>query len=110
MINQEFLSQCTDEQINLGVAWLKCKKLSIHGRYSWTTRLLTNPPKYCTSPNDIMPIAFANRINLVSPGGRHSKWTASQSHNGGMWSINDFVRSNENPLRAICEVYILMSV
>lgn len=111
MINAEFLSRCSDEQISKGVAWIEAGKLSVYGRYSWTTRLMTNPPAYCTNPNDIMPIAFANGIFVIPC--IDGKYMASN----GVYdlAIDEIVDEcnwslKTNPLRAICEVYILMSV
>jgi len=122
MINAEFLSQCSDEQINKGVAWcvvsnanismkLTSEKYSFAASFlrSKSNKTLINYKLYCTSPNDIMPIAFANAISL-------------ETHDGSMWwadapiikddSLEKTITSRElkNPLRAICEVYILMSV
>lgn len=118
MITQEFLSQCSDEQINKGVAWLEAINLDINtmqrliiisaiSRRIFKSWRVFHP---CTNPNDIMPIAFSNRINLISPLEHKDKWAASATKGGGNWSINDFKAVSTNPLRAICEVYILMSV
>ncbi len=121
MINQEFLSNCADEQINKGVAWLLIKAWGAtynHKRksidYYCCKGLLKSIDggglNYCTNPNDIMPIAFENRINQISPTEHRDLWRATATEGGGNWSINDHTSTNTNPLRAICEVYILMSV
>jgi hypothetical protein len=119
MISKEFLENCSDEQVNMGVAWLEAKSttdikkhiervksLSICGYEWWDRKVIF----YCKNPNDIMPIAFANRINLTSPSEHRDLWKASATKGGGNWSINDFMSANLSPLRAIAEVYILMSV
>tara|TARA_R110000868_G_C10865457_1_gene761841 strand:- start:742 stop:1098 length:357 start_codon:yes stop_codon:yes gene_type:complete len=115
MITQEFLSQCSDEQINRGVAWLRIMELSkfifphdvgigadgIH--YGASIGLLN--VRYCANPNDIMPIASANRIDIKHDYDVLESVTAliGDEDNYLYWA------TNTNPLRAICEVYILMS-
>jgi hypothetical protein len=108
MINAEFLAGCGDEQVNAGVAWLESSKLNIlhvefdspwrvsgHGVISSYGRKFFS----CHNPSDIMPIAFANKINMRF------------SVNNGWLARNKSILSyNTNPLRSICEVYILMSV
>jgi hypothetical protein len=56
-------------------------------------------PYYCSSPNDIMPLAFEHRVDLWS----HSEgdWVSRKLG----WS-HGYIR-NKNPLRAICECLIL---
>lgn len=105
MITKEFLESCTDEQINKCVAWLEVNSLfGLDGickiQQVVCNKLLSMPINYCSNPNDTMPIGFANRIG-VSPRGVDDKWKAHS------WK-HEVV--NPNPLRAICEVYILMSV
>lgn len=121
MITQEFLSQCTDEQINFGVAWLEAKSdKSNCWRIPYNNMLFKNIINHefepCTNPNDIMPIAFANEISLKScdeydvDGNIVKQWVA---YNGGDYRQVEYKKErswNANPLRAICEVYILMSV
>lgn len=105
MIDSKFLSQCTDDQINKGVAWVRfCGVVEADDDwkdYIDLSDIPKNPtwPNYCTNPNDIMPIAFANGISLGPA--LENEWVAR---------LNGFIRYNANPLRAICEVYILMSV
>mgnify|MGYP003648537022 FL=1 len=110
MINQEFLSQCSDDQINKGVAWLKAKNLSysdlgemLHYNDEFLFGMYSDPLYYCSNPNDIMPIAFANRIGLDSL--FSGKWVALSPS----WSSSGIESTTANPLRAICEVYILMN-
>tara|TARA_R110002049_G_scaffold299347_1_gene489551 strand:- start:374 stop:712 length:339 start_codon:yes stop_codon:yes gene_type:complete len=108
MITQEFLQSCTDEQINRGVAWLQAKSAIINSYGNWWHSVgepniiykgsFSNHFQPCVWPNDIMPIAFANRIG-VTPRGVDNKWKAYS------WTHETI---NTNPLRAICEVYILM--
>jgi len=124
MINAEFLSQCSDEQINKGVAWcvvsnanismkLTSEKYSFAASFlrSKSNKTLINYKLYCTSPNDIMPIAFANEVFVIPclDGGYMASdgvYDTEIEHIIGEcnWA------TNANPLRAICEVYILMSV
>ena len=103
MITPEFLQSCADEQINKGVAWLEVNKefnLSDMCKFQYfaCNAYLTDFRDYCTNPNDAMPVAFANFISLRFS--RDNGWIARK----GM-----HVCFNKNPLRAICEVYLLMS-
>tara|TARA_R110000737_G_scaffold316641_1_gene327030 strand:- start:27 stop:410 length:384 start_codon:yes stop_codon:yes gene_type:complete len=125
MINAEFLSQCSDEQINKGVAWAKIKSLPLidkrGGRYElyrlFSNALIHDLSDYgfdpCEYPNDIMPIAFANNISidLSKP---YSDLVGDDAIINGKYLAYsqdiEFSAYNENYLRAICEVYILMSV
>ena len=118
-ITAQFLSQCTDEQINKGVAWLRfCGVVEADDDwkdYIDLSDIPKNPtwPSYCTNPNDIMPIAFANGIGIGiknnSYGERYRAF-AEEDAAQGRSSTHRFNKWNTNPLRAICEVYILMSV
>ena len=107
MINAEFLAICTDQQINFGVAWLEAKANPADSwvipynnmLFKWNIDHEFEP---CTIPNDIMPIAFANGISLQSDHVGNGIWFADDTM--------DITVGNTNPLRAICEVYILMSV
>jgi hypothetical protein len=106
MITTEYLAGCSDEQINHGVAWLECKKLSFSEDCqvrSYKDNLISLDGEFdfvpCQNPNDIMPIAFANKIS-IGPA-LTNEWVAR---------LNGFICYNTNPLRAICEAYILMSV
>tara|TARA_R110002126_G_scaffold101189_13_gene233213 strand:- start:29 stop:379 length:351 start_codon:yes stop_codon:yes gene_type:complete len=114
MIDIEFLSGCDDNQINRGVAWIEAINLDINtmqrliiisalsGRIFKNWRIF-NP---CANPNDIMPIAFANRIDI-----KHD-YDVLESVTVLIGDEDDYLywATNTNPLRAICEVYILMSV
>lgn len=120
MITPEFLQSCTDEQINIGVAWLAFKEWGVenkhkrkaldyyacHGLLNSINAGLVN---YCSNPNDAWPIIKSERINLISPPEHRHEWKACATLGGGNWSLNDFTATNENPLRAAMEVYILMS-
>ena len=120
MINAEFLSQCSDEQVNRGVSWIEASKAGIkrHGffiaskhycnKVTMGCAMFSFEP--CTNPSDIMPIAFANGIAIMpdSDGSWKSGRLPSNPEMTFGWS--NFVRGYKNPLRAICEVYILMSV
>ena len=105
MINAEFLASCTDEQIEKGVAWLRFCEI-VEAGDDWKdciglSEIPKNPdwPRYCSNPRVIMPIAFANKIG-----------TRFSLDNGWIARNKVVLSYNENPLRAICEVYILMSV
>ena len=54
---------------------------------------------YCGNHNDIMPVAFKHKIELTF----ENKWRARVLVRGCL-----IYAANENPLRAICECYILM--
>jgi hypothetical protein len=108
MINEQFLSNCTDEQIERGVEWTRCKNLSIYEQSNnmFLNVFIVDTPKYCSKPNDIMPIAFSNKIDI-----RHDYEVLGLP----TALISDEVdylywTTNKNPLRAICEVYILMNI
>jgi hypothetical protein len=120
MINSEFLASCNPEEIDRGVVWCLASKTTIRklnyfnaDKY-FTNRVFVgslrrwfNP---CQSANDIMPIAFANKIGLLPP--ENNSWEAVfddliLEHSYPCYRL---YAENTNPLRAICEVYILMSV
>jgi hypothetical protein len=121
MINAEFLASCTDEQINRGVAWLVVKEWGLgnkHKRKSidyYCSQGLFNSVavgnvNYCTNPSDIMPIAFANNFLIEPPNFFTSKWTIKKYYIVDNIGERNISATNTNPLRAICEAYILMSV
>lgn len=113
MITPEFLQGCTDDQINKGVAWLEVKSFDLthaHGIRSSldmhaAISILMTPHNYCASPDDAMPIAFANEItikpmnNCMWP----DWWESFENKAEGVKSYN------KNPLRAAMGVYLLMS-
>lgn len=125
MINAEFLSQCSDEQINRGVVWAKISKYKLIGACNAQSEIefntsqnlakdlscgLFNP---CEYPDDIMPIAFANNISIDLSKPCSDLGGDDEFINGKYFSYSEdceFSAYNENYLRAICEVYILMSV
>jgi hypothetical protein len=120
MINAEFLAGCSDSQINHGVAWLEAKKLSFSEDCqvrSYKDNLISLDGEFdfvpCSNSNDIMPIAFANKISLEIADD-DKDWAATQgaSYDHSYFYLKDcdYISENANPLRAICEVYILMSV
>ena len=107
MITPEFLQGCTDEQINMGVSWLKIKLEFDMGRMNTLQFLLCNsrlitPRPYCTNPNDAWPIMMSNDIDICRRKGVSYR-RETIARNGLIQVIN------ENGLRAVCEVYILMS-
>jgi hypothetical protein len=122
MINAEFLASCSDEQIERGVAWLKAKKtkngLLLGNHYKiWSNGLGRIYGQYgrfrpCLSPNDIIPIQFANGIGLIfDDESIKPNWIAiAEKITGRHHEYYDIEVQNANPLRAICHVYILMSV
>jgi hypothetical protein len=132
MINAEFLANCSDEQIEQGVAWIKCKGTSFDPSISSYYRFFScidnriyfhgTHFEPCYRPNDIMPIAFANKIALIPLSDNNNEigmstfngdWKAmtNESNDGEFGFDCKFYESiSDNPLRAICEVYILMSV
>jgi len=118
MINAEFLASCSEEQINKGVAWCQVAFSVDKAMASENVELyrygmnydMSVPRHYCTNANDIMPIAFANNFLIEPPNFFTNKWSATKYYiveNIGERSVK---ATNTNPMRAICEVYILMSV
>ena len=58
---------------------------------------------YCQNPSDIIPIAFENELDLNCMGELDDNcvyWEVSSNH---------YKVENRSPLRAICEVFILMN-
>ena len=121
MINQEFLSQCSDDQINKGVAWLlaakKCEKWACNGDsefyYHWGRAMINCPSDYCNQIIHAWPIMMANEISLIHNWSKSNAYTATGTRST-MRSLGEYKEPIEsttaNPLRAICEVYILMMV
>jgi hypothetical protein len=64
---------------------------------------------YCQNPNDIMPIAFENYISTDWLVRKPDKWQAKASNQGTAGPFKRFESINTNPLRAICECFILMN-
>ncbi len=90
---QKKLSEMTDKEINIAVFYFKNKiKHSESG---------VDLIDYCNSYEDTMPIAFKNGMTLRSI--QPNKYAAEC----GLRSPDEAI--NENPLRAICEVYILIN-
>jgi hypothetical protein len=128
MINAEFLAGCSDEQIEKGVAWIFASKSSIFKLRVFNCSLnravgcRINWFRPCLIPNNIMPIAFDNKIAIIPLSDNDNeigmstfsgdwKAMANESNDGEFGFDCKFYESiNDNPLRAICEVYILMSV
>lgn len=113
MINADFLSQCTDEEINKGVAWCNVTNKNISMLHTpdsidnlWCNYVLSRIRPFCSMPDAIMPIAFANKVDI-----RHD-YDVLESVTALIGNEDDYLywATNTNPLRAICEVYILMSV
>lgn len=116
MINKEFLSRCTDRQINRGVAWILASNMDFSnnnvGFYEdcdigviWHYEDTGTIKKFnpCSNPNDIMLIMFNNGLQLMPVFIKSNRlWRAMSQQL--QYSVN------ENPLRAICECYILMNV
>ena len=119
-ITAQFLSQCTDHEINLGMAWLETRDsfelleeddgFPFGGGSDYVTHVFNDGLDFTNDECHTFSFMRINRINLISPLEHRDKWTASATNGGGNWSINDFTSTNANPLRAICECYILMSV
>lgn len=66
---------------------------------------------FCSHPNSIMPIAFDNKIRLDCANRFSSElmhWEAVGYVQRASCNSYKFKSTNKNPLRAICEVYILM--
>jgi hypothetical protein len=59
---------------------------------------------YCNNPNDIMPIAFENNIGVCP---WIDNWLATFEPEDILAKVAE--STNKNPLRAICEVFILMN-
>jgi hypothetical protein len=102
-ITTQFLSQCTDEQINKGVAWLEISKSALLGK-DCEVKLFLMLGMYdpCSDTDFSWPIIFGNDISIQADHIGNGVWFASD--------LMDMTIANKNPLRAAMEVYILMSV
>ena len=103
MITPEFLSTCTDDQINFGVAWLEAKKDSANSwRIPYNNMLFKGNINHqfepCTNPNDAWPIIYDNNI-LIRPMFNEGKFWLAQIYQTKSYS--------KNPLRAAMEVYLM---
>ena len=116
MIAPDFLQGCTDEQINMGVAWIKAKKSDISKhKVLWVKLnkdvlrdLFSDRFTPCTNPNDAWPIILENKIDIYF----NSANTISGIYDGAYKHIDNKTGipcENKNPLRAAMEVYLLMS-
>lgn len=112
MINAEFLSQCGDEQINFGVAWLEAKAdKSNSWRIPYNNMLFKGNIDHefepCTNPSDAWPIIewiFNQDVTFAMNGGGIMTGNLGSKYGGIKLDIA------AKPLRAAMEVYILMSV
>jgi hypothetical protein len=110
MINEQFLSGCTDKQIEMGVAWLQASEINnfwfdpetgtLFKYFKNSNEVYIFSP--CSNPNDIIPIQIEYNITLQSDHIGNGVWFADDTM--------DITVGNKNPLRAICEVYILMNI
>lgn len=109
MINAEFLSQCSDEQINKGVAWCEVALSVDKAMASENIELyrygmnydISVPRHYCTDASDAWPIIVKSEM-LIRPAFDGSGYWIAKMYQTQTYS--------KNPLRAAMEVYILMSV
>ena len=90
----ETLSARDDDYISKLVGIIELKKSGYEAEM-WQ---MTTFKDYCSSHADIMPIAFANKLSIAPTFG---DW---QVFNRETDSV-----INKNPLRAICECFILMN-
>ena len=107
MHTNETLSKLSDDRISKLVTQIVLEK-SGHKSELW--RMMTFID-YCNDPAHIMPIAFENRIGIEwsYKDERGAYWQAGGSNQGKPGPFERFDSINKNPLRAICEVYILMN-
>ena len=109
MITQEQLSEMSKFDINLLIARIQKRKYTVTNLNSDELYLVCDDSdeeiNYCENPNDIMPIATEHKIGSRWSHG-HDKWGSECLYDEDEYCIYVF---NENRLRAICEVYILMN-
>lgn len=119
MINKDFLAGCSAEQISRGVAWLEASKLNIfHIQYDspWKVNASGIISSYgrmffsCHNPNDTMPIAVRYGMSIELPHVDLGYVGTISLYVQGDTDISIDFTGDQNYLRAICEVYILMSV
>jgi len=121
MLTPEQLKELSDEEVCETIALLKNPKAKIQSFDASSISSLKMVetiggfkfplPRYTSNPNDIMPIAFENEISYTWSINRDGECVAL----GNMWVDDDGLlcgdgrADNKNPLRAICECFILMS-
>ena len=116
MITPEFLQGCSDEQINMGVAWLEAKRLDIVdteafimvnkvSSMAFKYRILFNP---CNHPNEAWPIMTTNKIGAWNAEHQGRSWMAKGGYVSELGTYEYVISENTNPLRAAMEVYLLM--
>jgi hypothetical protein len=104
----ETLSQLSEKQIDELVALIKNSLVVVTGGTGSGLGDYRSAPHYCEQPELIMPIAFENKIT-VGP-----YYVCENKDVPNFHAFVDFCDEfilvhNENPLRAICCVFILMN-
>ena len=115
MITQEFLSQCSEGQINKGVAWLQsgvdvnfwadCETGALYKYFKSSSDV--ERFESCTNPSDAWPIIewiFNQGVTFAMNDGGIMTGNLGSKYGGIKLDIA------AKPLRAAMEVYILMSV
>ena len=107
MHTNETLTKLSDDEINQIVHDIQFPGGSEYDDFF--SALGVNP--YCSNPGVIMPIAFENRIGIEWSYKDESGdyWQAGGTNQGKPGPFERFDSINKNPLRAICEVFILMN-
>lgn len=106
MITKEQLQAMSDFDVTLALAKLVCKTHITYTRGDGEMVCVDNMKvDYCNTPNDIMPLAFEHRIQLMPfQDCVGTDWFADQIFN----SSPDSAYSDTNPLRAIACCLILV--
>jgi hypothetical protein len=117
MIDEEYLSKCTDDSINLGVAWIEASKMELTPNSFELFQQIHGAPIYrghyyrpTFNYNECMPIAIKCGMNIEFP----------HKDLGNIGTISVYIRGNtdisfdflnrDNHLRLICEAYILSNI
>ncbi len=117
MINEEYLSKCTDEQINLAVAWIKARKTTMIP-YSFTLfQQFDSKPAFCShyyhptsNYNECMPLAIECGMTIEFPHKDLGEIGTISVYIEGNTDISFDFDNNDNHLRIICEAYILSNI
>jgi hypothetical protein len=117
MINEEYLFKCTDDQINLCVAWIKASKITLTPYSFILFEQINGDPIYCGhyyrptfNYNECMPLAIECGMSIEFP---HKDLcdigTISVYIEDNTNIYFDFTNT-DNHLRIICEAYILSNI
>jgi ABC-type uncharacterized transport system substrate-binding protein len=117
MIDEEYVSKCTDEQINMCVAWIKASKITLTPNSFELFQQLSDKPFYCghdynptSNYNECIPLAIQCGMNIEFPNQDFGGMGTISAYDEYNKSICYDFDDNDNHMRLICEVYILLNI